>query len=228
METRLQKRISARKLTILLLLATPANNNATQPILGTTRMQKLVFLVSEKIKLALKDNTYFTYDYNYDAEKFGPADLDLYQDLDFLKTMKLITFDDNGTIVPTSVPSLDAVLEPASTKKPTMLPEEKAETELSFDYLMGVEPSELLTADVDTDSETEYRITQNGKDLINKVKNNSEGREKELLEELEKACAEIKVKYGNWDLIRILKFVYDKYPSFTTNSIIRDKITGAR
>jgi len=72
METGVQKQISARKLTILLLLAArDVNKKAAQPILGTTRMQKLVFLVSEKAHLALRDSTYFNFDFNYEAGKFG-------------------------------------------------------------------------------------------------------------------------------------------------------------
>ena len=108
METGVRKQISARKLTILLLLAAhDVNKKAAQPILGTTRMQKLAFLASQKTYLALKDSTYFNFDFNYEAEKFGPADLDLYQDLDFLRTMRLITWGRGEALEPSSEPSRD-------------------------------------------------------------------------------------------------------------------------
>jgi len=229
MEKRLQKQISARKLTILLLLAAPdMNNQIAQPILGTTRMQKLVFLVSEKIGIALKDSTYFSFDFKYEAEKFGPADLNLYQDLDFLKAMRLITCDGNGALEPSFEPSVETIFEQPSVKNPIMLPEEKEEMELSFEYLMGVEPSELLTADVETESESEYAITEKGLKLIENLKNNFEGRQKELFEALENACAAIRQEYASRNLRRLLKYVYDNYSSLTTKSIIRDKIIGAR
>ncbi len=229
MEKRLQKQISARKLTILLLLAAPdMNNQIAQTILGTTRMQKLVFLVSERIGIALKNSTYFSFDFKYEAEKFGPADLDLYQDLDFLKTMWLITCDGNGAPEPSFEPSLDTIFEQPSMKKPMMLPEEKEEAELSFEYLMGVEPSELLTADVETESESEYAITEKGLKLIENLENSSEGREKELFEALENACTAIRQEYASWNLRRLLKYIYNNYSSLTTKSIIRDKIMGSR
>lgn len=229
MEKRLRKQISARKLTILLLLAVPdMNNKIAQTILGTTRMQKLVFLISERIGIALKDNTYFSFDFRYEAEKFGPADLDLYQDLDFLKTMRLITCDGNGAPEPSFEPSLNTIFEQPSVEKPIMLPEEKEETELSFGYLMGVESSELFAADVETESESEYAITEKGLKLIENLKNTSEGRQKELFEALENACAAIRQEYESWNLRRLLKYVYNNYPSFTTKSIIRDKIIGTR
>jgi len=229
METRLQKQISARKLTILLLLAAPdAENKIAKPILGITRMQKLVFLVSDRMGLALKDNTYFAFDFKYEAEKFGPADLDLYQDLDFLKTMRLITSDGNGAQELSSEPSLASILGQPSSKKPIMLPEEKEEKELSFEYLMGVEPQELLTADIDNESESEYAITEKGLTLIQNLRNSSEGRQRELFEALQSACAAVRREFGSWILRRLLKYVYENYSSLTTKSIIRDKIMGTR
>ena len=229
MERRLRKQISARKLTILLLLAAPdMNNRIAQPILGTTRMQKLVFLISERIGTAVKDSTYFSFDFKYEAEKFGPADLDLYQDLDFLRTMRLITCDGNGALVASFEPSLATISGQPSVKRPIMLPEEKEETELSFEYLMGVEPSELLTADVETESESEYAITEKGLEIIENLKNNSEGRQKALFEDIENACAAIRQEYASWNLRRLLKYVYDNYPSLTTKSLITEGIIGAR
>lgn len=228
METGVRKQISARKLTILLLLAaSDTKNKATQPILGTTRMQKLVFLVSEKTHLALKDSTYFGFDFKYEAEKFGPADLDLYQDLDFLRTMRLITWDTGELIEPSPEPSLEFMVAP-STITPTLLPEEKEESELSFEYLMGVEPLELLVADAETEGERQYMITKNGLTLLDRLQSSSKGRQKEQFETLKKACEEVRLEYSDWSLKRLLKYVYENYSHLTTKSTILERIKGTR
>lgn len=227
METSVRKQISARKLTILLLLAVhDVNEKAAQPILGTTRMQKLAFLASQKTHLALKDSTYFNFDFNYEAEKFGPADLDLYQDLDFLRTMRLISWGGGEALVPSSEPSLETMVEPIKT--PALLPEEIEEDELSFDYLMGMDPLELLVANAETEGERRYMITEKGMGILNSLHSSLEGRQKEQFVTLENACAAVRQEYGHWPLRRLLKYIYDNYPSLTTKSTIRERIKGTR
>ena len=48
------------------------------------------------------------------------------------------------------------------TKTPALLPEEIEEDELSFDYLMGMDPLELLVANAETEGERRYMITEKG------------------------------------------------------------------
>lgn len=229
MQTTSARQISARKLTILLLLSVQdASGKINQPILGTTRMQKLAFLVSEKAKLALRDSTYFRFDFKYEAEKFGPADLELYQDLDFLRAMRLITWDLSEAIEPSEEPSLESMMSPADIKTPALLPEEREEDELSFEYLIGLEPMELLAADAETEGERQYLITDTALDLIRKLRSQSIGRQKEHLDTLEKACAEVRQQFGDWSLKRLLKYVYDNYESMTTKSTILDRMKATR
>jgi len=228
MEAGVRKQISARKLTILSLLAAPDSNKNIQSISGTTRMQKLVFLVSKKSHLALKDSTHFSFDFNYEPEKFGPADLDLYQDLEFLRTMRLITWDNGITLELSQEPSLDTMMITNPTKIPALLPEEKEEDELSFEYLMGVDPLELLVADAETEGERQYMITEKGLALLEKLRTSSVGRQKEQFDALEKACNEIRQGYGDWSLKRLLKYVYNNYSDLTTKSTILERIKGTR
>lgn len=228
MEAGVRKQISARKLTILLLLAAPDSNKNIQSISGTTRMQKLVFLVSKKSHLALKDSTHFSFDFNYEPEKFGPADLDLYQDLEFLRTMRLITWDNGITLELSQEPSLDTMMTTNPTKIPALLPEEKEEDELSFEYLMGVDPLELLVADAETEGERQYMITEKGLALLEKLRTSSVGRQEEQFDVLEKACNEIRQEYGDWSLKRLLKYIYNNYSDLTTKSTILERIKGTR
>lgn len=227
METSVRKPMPARKLTILLLLAAhDVNKKAAQPILGTTRMQKLTFLASQKTHLALKDSTFFNFDFNYEAEKFGPADLDLYQDLDFLRTMRLITWGEGEALEPSSEPSLETMVEP--TKTPALLPEEIEENELSFDYLLGMDPLELLVANAETEGERKYMITQKSLGLLNSLRSSLDSRQEEQFVTLENACSTVRQEYGHWPLRRLLKYIYDNYPSLTTKSIIRERMKGMR
>lgn len=227
METSVRKPMPARKLTILLLLAAhDVNKKAVQPILGTTRMQKLTFLASQKTHLALKDSTFFNFDFNYEAEKFGPADLDLYQDLDFLRTMRLITWGEGEALEPSSEPSLETMVEP--TKTPALLPEEIEENELSFDYLMGMDPLELLVANAETEGERKYMITQKGLGLLNSLRSSLDSHQEEQFVTLQNACSTVRQEYGHWPLRRLLKYIYDKYPSLTTKSTIRERMKGMR
>ncbi len=221
------KQISARKSTILLLLSVPdARGKPNQPIIGTTRMQKLAFLVQERCQLALKNSTYFHFDFRYEPEKFGPADLNLYQDLDFLRAMKLIVWDISQPWGPTPEPSLASMMAQAAPKSPAMLPEERQEEELSFEYLIGAEPEELLVADAEIEGERQYYITDAGLELILRLRSQSVVRQKDHFEALEKACAEVRQQYADWPLRRLLQYVYDNYKSMTVKSTILDRVRG--
>lgn len=229
MEAVSRKQISARKITILLLLSVADSSSKTaQPIMGTTRMQKLMFLVSQKSHLALKDSTYFRFDFKYEPEKFGPADLDLYQDLDFLRSMRLIAWDNSQTVEPSEQPQIDSIVDLEVTRTPALLPEEREEDALSFGYLLGLEPMELLASDTEIDGERQYCITTDGLQLLHKLSTESKGSQKESFDMLEKVCREVRQEYGDWGLKRLLKFIYNNYPTLTTKSTILHRVKGIR
>ena len=229
MDSNKQKKISARKLTVLLLLATKVDNKvAPKPINGTTRMQKYVFLISQKIDNSFKGSGDVNLDFNYVAEKFGPADLDLYQDLDFLRTMHLISWRINEELSFSAEPPVDTMLNQITLKTPAMLPEEKEEEELSFDYLMGMEPLELLIADTESEGERQYALTDKGVDLLNHLKSTLIDGEKELFDYIENTCIGIRQQFDTWTLRRLLKYVYVNYSNYTTRSIIKENIINMR
>jgi hypothetical protein len=229
MQTKSHRQISARKLTVLLLLSVAdAEGKTAQPILGTTRMQKLAFLVSERSRVALRDSTYFRLDFNFEPEKFGPADLDLYPDLDFLRAMRLIGWDTPEALELSSEPRIETILafQSATKDKPALLPEERGEEELSFEYLLGFEPAELLAADVEAERERQYWITENGLQLLERLRTESKGRQREEFCALEESCGDVRRRFGSWSLRRLLKYVYDNYESMTTKSMIISKVKG--
>ena len=68
-------KLSARKLAILYLLDAPdETGNTPSPLSGTTKLQKLLFLL-ERGSGGQLDETVWDMDFEYVAEKYGPADL---------------------------------------------------------------------------------------------------------------------------------------------------------
>lgn len=224
-----RKRISSRKLTILgLLKAKNATGQEAQPISGRTRMQKLVFLVRNKVLNIIGDcDAVFNFDYNPVAEKYGPADLDLYQDLEFLHSMGLISID-GVELRPTSgVPNLDELRASPKVERQPSLPEEEEEYELSFEYLMGRQPEELLLAEAeDEDVATLYAIAERGSTMLQKIRDGLDKPEQKRFDRLIAACQEIRVQFGDLLLKSLLRYVYENFEQYIGRSTIRDEVLG--
>ena len=230
-----RKRISARMLTILLLLDSPdARGTRGAPIVGTTRLQKLAFLVQERVGKDLKKAGYFKFDFEYEPEKFGPADLNLYQDIEYLKAMKLISEGGTSRFKESIVanPDYQALILDGAEPSNGLMSEASAEldqeeTELSFDYLMGVDSEELLHFRAGHRRETVYTITDRAKSVLKRIRRQTPERDAARLGDLVEACRAIKSKFGSWPLQRLLRSVYRDYPSMISQSVIRDRVLGA-
>jgi len=214
-----RKRISARKLTILLLLAASDEHGTERaPITGTTRMQKLVFLAMEGSKDFLRADETFEFDFNFTADKFGPADHDIYQDLELLKATECIRID-GQTGISHAAPA--SVLDEHDTEGPPLLPEEQEEAEVSFEYLMGEHSEEIDLAEAERKFGREYAITDKGMDRLDQIEIQSGKSDK--FKRLNRLCQETKRKYGGWPLNLLLRYVYTTYPHTTVRSEIRDR-----
>ena len=233
-----RRRISARMLTVLLLLDSPdAQGNRTAPVVGTTRLQKLAFLVQERVEKDLRRAGYFRFDFAYEPEKFGPADLALYQDLEYLMAMNLISDDSTPRVhgVNAEQPDYKALMSDNSNAEhdihDAITSEASAdldqeETELSFDYLMGTDSEELLHFRVGQRQETVYSITGRGRALIENIRQQTPANDRSRFAKLVEACASIKIQVGLWPLQRLLRYVYRDHPSMISKSIIRDRVLG--
>ena len=233
-----RRRISARMLTILLLLDSPdAHGNRTEPVVGTTRLQKLAFLVQERVEKDLRRAGYFKFDFAYEPGKFGPADLDLYQDLEYLKAMGLISGDsaspDHGVraeqpdyqaLMPNNSNVANANHDRITSGASADLDQE--ETELSFDYLMGTDSEELLHFRVAQGQETVYSITPRGRALIENIRQQTPANDRSRFAKLVEACGSVKIQFGSWPLQRLLRYVYRDHPSMISKSVIRDRVLG--
>lgn len=219
-----RKRISARKATVLALL----DAERTRPLAGRTRMQKLVFLVQRKLLGSQIDiERAFKFDYAPMPEKFGPADLELYQDLDFLQAMALISIDGQSRITLRQEPVLEDARRPLKAAGPASLPEEEEEDELSFEYLMGTDPEELFLAEMeDSDTETVYQITPRGHDMLATIRSGLSPEDRIRFDQLIEACALVRKDFGVMPLKRLLRFVYENYENFTHRSTINEQVLG--
>ena len=215
-----RKRIGTRKLTILLLLAARGPKGEDRaPISGTTRMQKLVFLAMEGSKDFLMEDETFRFDFEYSADRFGPADLDLYQDLDLLKAASLVEINGQTGIVKRGAAG---VLEEEEEEGRRVLPEDQEEVEMSFDYLMGEHSEEADMAEAEREFEKEYRITDRGIARLEKIREDSGKAGK--FDQLAAVCADIKREFGDWPLSLLLRHVYKTYPETTVRSEIKRQI----
>lgn len=223
----IRKRLSARRLTVLgLLNAKVTRDQEPQPIHGRTRMQKLVFLVRHNVLNLIGDrDTVFKFDYQPVAEKFGPADLDLYQDLDFLHSMGLVSVDGVQNRVTSEVPNLDQLRTSSTIERRPTLPEEEEEDELSFEYLMGKDPEELFRAEAeDEDVETVYAITSQGRQLLQTIRGSLDKPDHDRFDRLMAACEEIRVQFADLPLKSLLRYVYENFKEYTGRSTIKGEV----
>jgi hypothetical protein len=230
--------ISARKLALLLLLKAPdSTGRPGRPLAGITRLQKLLFLVWTKLG-RVSPARGIKVDFDYTPQRFGPADIGLYADLEFLVAL--------GHIRRSSTPTdrfeldfqsegatqlnLDDVLasESEATQQESrdeLSLEEATETEISFEYLMG---DEEVAADLAAGERTEdwFSITKSGLKLLEQIELHLESGSHGIFGRLQGAAYEARRTYGDWPLPRLLRFVYSNYPNMISESEIKNKVLG--
>lgn len=124
--------LSRAQLLLMLLASSGAKGKVAEPIQGTTRLQKLLFLLENEGGLRATTGP----DFEFTAYKFGPVSKDLYDDLEKLENLGLLATD------PIATPT-DAELD---------------EYGLAFDDLMGEEREESK----ESFEEKRFRITPEG------------------------------------------------------------------
>jgi uncharacterized phage-associated protein len=118
---------------LMMLLAAPGvRGKEGEPVQGTTRLQKLLFLMEHEAKVKPTKGS----DFEFEAWRFGPVSKDLYDDLEKLENLDLL---ESETVSQASSIELD-------------------EYGLSFGDLMGEEESQSR----DSFEEKKYRLTPKG------------------------------------------------------------------
>jgi len=170
-----------------------------KPIVGTTRLQKLLFLVEHEKNIKAKNESFA-----FEPFKFGPVSKSLYDDLEFLINIGFL--EKTGEDSKISNYSLEAI-EDIDAKD---LLDDESEANWSEEDL---EETDEKTAGDDL---VVYRITDKGIDYL---------RENDLVSTNETIeIQSIKKRYVKKSLVELLKYVYVKYPSYTTESVIKDKL----
>ncbi len=169
------------------------------PIVGTTRLQKLLFLVEHEKNIKAQNESFA-----FEAFKFGPVSKALYDDLEFLINIGFL--EKTGEDSNISNYSLEAI------------------EDIDAKDLLGDE-SEANGSEEDLEETYEktaggdlvvYRITDKGIDYL---------RENDLVSANETIEIEnIKKRYGKKSLVELLKYIYIKYPRYTTESVIKDEL----
>jgi hypothetical protein len=186
-----------RKDLILLLLGVGGKDETEEGISGITRLQKFLYLLEREEHLKPDANGF-----EFIAYKAGPYSAKLYDDLEFLENLGLLTSEVAGE----------------ATEG------EAAEMEMSFEELMGectdtVEgtPSDSLTT-ADVYEERRYRLTKDGKDRVEKLLQRGE------YKPVADGIRRIKSKFGGYSLNDLLYYIYTKYDDMASESEIKDKI----
>jgi DNA-binding PadR family transcriptional regulator len=193
---------------VLLLLG-----NKNNPVVGTTRFQKLAFLGEKEAGLIDVDDSF-----DFEPFKFGPVSKNLYDDLDFLVNLGFIdksgeesginkySLDDLESL------SADQFLTDNIKNEPDELHDgENIEEELKTELL-----DESRGGTSSSDDSIVYRITDKGMNYLENAK---------LIQSQDaRKVQNFKNKYNNKSLKSLLYYVYTKYPNFATESEIRDDI----
>jgi hypothetical protein len=179
-------------------------------------MQKLLFLT---MKLAnLRDDRQIELDFEFRPERYGPADLNVYQDLEFLAA--------GGLIAKMPDEQLFAAISDVAPSRRDLAPEEMAEDELSFEYLMGNEDEAAAYSAAENRSEVGYLITDLGENLIKELIAQAPDRQRNVLDNIVASAVSVRKDFGHWPLPRLLRYVYTEYPEMTTNSEIKRQVLG--
>ncbi len=191
-------KLSNRKDIILLLLYCPGDTKKyEEPILGRTRIMKLIYLFNKEIykqfgfdklipgnKLAV-----------FEPYKYGPFSVDVFSDLNFFENIKFIERKQEGE---TGTPVVDF--------------EEfkRYLEEFIFD-------ENDLTEEIATYNVEQFILTAVGKNFALRLFDSLNERQKEAL-------ANFKARYNSCTLNSLLSYVYKTYPEDASKSEIKDKI----
>jgi uncharacterized protein YwgA len=133
--------------------------------------------------------------FEFKAYKAGPYTPKIYDDLEFLENLGLVKSEVSGLATEAEASEL---------------------SDIEFDELMGDEaPDESKETDYE---ERLYCLTDDGKEKVEALLKDKN------YEPIVEGIRKIKSKYSNYSLNDLLYYVYTKFPEWTTESEIKDKI----
>jgi len=187
-----------RNIELLLLGLGPTTKLSESGINGITRFQKLLFLLANEESIPEVSKAF-----EFTPYKAGPYSSKLYDDLELLENLGLITSEST-----------------AEASEP-----EKAELQaLRFEELMGDggndSSGEILDSAEGADSyeEKRFRLSEKGQEHVQELLST------EKYKSIADAIGRVKSKYANYSLGDLLFHVYTKFPEMATESEIKEKV----
>ena len=173
----------------LLYAGTPIGTNTTVPIVGITRLEKLIFLA--KFDQALLESAPPEHDFHFLPFRMGPWTQEIYDEVDFLESLGLLTKERDAEYSP----------------------EDEAHDDQLFSDLV-LDKYQRGGVAMDEGSEV-FRLTEQGRKKAVEVWSRIPDEEKQKL-------IALKRRFNNMNLRQLLRYVYNKYPQYTTESEIKE------
>lgn len=196
----MSSKIKAKDILLLLLYLPGKNPEINEPIVGRTRITKMMFLFEKEL---LKNFNNISLDSlpEFFAYNYGPFSKELLDDIRFFQAINFI--------------KEDVISDGASS--------EEEVGEYVYDIYEDLDLSnEIAIEDVGYPGETQFYLTDKGiKFVEDKLLSNDQFTDDQL-----QILKMFKKKINTQSLNQILTYVYKKYEEMTTNSYIRDKILG--
>jgi hypothetical protein len=159
---------------------------------GITRLEKLLFILKME-KGILKDVSHEN-TFNFFPFRMGPWTNEVYDEIDFLESLGLLSKNKEKKDTPSDTASIDELF-----------------TNTLLDKYQNSE-------NIPNEKGTEiFSLTVEGEEKAKKIW-------EKLADEEKKNIQEIKLKFNKMDLKKFLRYVYAKYPEYATESEIKDSL----
>ena len=175
-------------------------------VAGITRLQKLLFLLEQEYGIKISDGTS-----DFEAYRFGPYSSKLYDDLQYLENINFLE-SDKPFRSDADVLEMDFGFLVSDSPSRTPSGEEFCEREhFAEEYSEGPGAGDL-------GPERRFRLTNEARDYLKEHFQSTEGHQ------ADQACSDLKRRFRS--LNQLIRYVYTRYPEFTTESEIREEIVG--
>lgn len=193
----MSKKIDNRKDVLLLLLYSPGRGDQpNEPVVGRTRLVKMLFLFKEEAMSHFRQETDIPEDefYNFFPWNFGPFSCDVYDDLTFFTLRGFIKADDN---------------------EEETLPESAAE----WDAWLSSSRPDLSNDSISEYKEATFSLTEKGAKFAAELYDTLSVPQRKLLREFKRRTSSVPLR-------ALLEYVYKNYTSMTDRSTIKERVFG--
>lgn len=191
MNTKLDNR---RDILLLLVYSSGITGHTNEPIIGRTRLVKMIYLFKTEVWKKFKSNSDLTDEnmYEFFPWNYGPFSMEIYDDLTFF--------------------NLRGFIEINSTSQETLV-----ESVEEWNFGMQKYAATNDESELNEYQEEEFRLTEKGINFSIGLFNNLSLNQQTILQEFKKRIQAMPLR-------ALLRYVYKEYPEQTTKSIIKDDL----